>query len=191
MKKIIVVMFVFIAAFSAPKVNAQISLSINIGQQPAWGPTGYDHVDFYYLPDINVYYDVARAQYVYPNGNQWVYGQNLPARYRNFDIYNSYKVVVNEARPYLRNNVYAAKYAKYKGQHNQQIIRDSRDQKYFQSAQHPQHQQWEKQQTKVIVKSNNNNRDNSRNNNARNNNNGRDNNGRDNKNDKRGNNGRN
>ena len=179
MKKIIVAMFVFIAAFSASNANAQISLNINIGQQPAWGPTGYDHVDFYYLPDINVYYDVVRAQYVYPSGNQWIYGQNLPARYRNFDIYNSYKVVVNEARPYLHNSVYVTKYAKYKGQHNQQLIRDSRDQKYFQSAQHPQHQQWQKQQTKVIVKTNNNN--NNRNNNSRNNNNARNNNGRDNR----------
>jgi hypothetical protein len=186
MKKIIVALFVFIAAISAPEANAQISLSINIGKQPAWGPVGYDHVDFYYLPDINVYYDVARAQYVYPSGSQWVYGQNLPSRYNNFDLYNSYKVVVNEARPYLNNKVYAAKYAKYKGQHNQQIIRDSRDTKYYQSAQHPQHQQWEKQQASANVKSNNNyNQNNQGNKNTRNNNSKNNNQGRASQNDKR------
>jgi hypothetical protein len=160
MKKILLALFVFTAALSALEANAQISVNINIGQQPAWGPVGYDHVDFYYLPDINVYYDVVRAQYVYQNGSQWIYAQNLPSRYRNFDIYNSYKVVVNEARPYLNNKVYAARYAKYKGQHNQQIIRDSRDTKYYQNAQ--QHQQWESQQANV--KLNNNGRNNTQNN---------------------------
>jgi hypothetical protein len=188
MKKIIVALFVFIAALSAPEANAQISVNINIGNQPSWGPTGYDHVDFYYLPDINVYYDVVRAQYVYQSGSQWIYGQNLPSRYKNFDVYNSYKVVVNEARPYLNNKVYAAKYAKYKGQHNQQIIRDSKDVKYYQSAQHPQHQQWEKQQANSNVKSNNNGRNNSQNNrNSRDNNSKNDSRGKASQNDKRGN----
>lgn len=159
MKKIIFGIFVFVATIAAQDASAQINISINIGKQPAWGPTGYDHVDFYYLPDIDVYFDVTRGQYVYPSGSQWIYAQNLPARYRNYDIYNSYKVVINESRPYLRNNVYKAKYAKFKGQHNQQIIRDSKEVKYYESAQHPQHQQWAKQNGKSNGKSNNNKKD--------------------------------
>jgi len=147
MKKLILAGLLIVSAFGQ-ETKAQISVNINIGSQPAWGPTGYEHVDFYYLPDINVYYDVTKAQYIYLNGSQWIYGRNLPARYRNFDLYNSYKVVVNEPKPYLRNKAQQAQFAKYKGNRNQAIIRDSKEEKYFQSAQHPQHQKWENQQAK-------------------------------------------
>jgi hypothetical protein len=130
MKKIMFVILVVLGISAAPKSEAQVSVSINIGSQPAWGPTGYNHVDFYYLPDINAYYDVTRAQYVYQNGPRWVYVSALPARYRNYDVYNSYKVVINEPRPFIYNNVHISKYARYKGNHTQQIIRDSRDDRY-------------------------------------------------------------
>jgi hypothetical protein len=55
----------------------------------------------------------------------------LPARYNGYNIYNTYKVVVNEPRPYLRADVYRTKYAKYKGHGPKQIIiRDSHDNRY-------------------------------------------------------------
>lgn len=146
MKKLILAGLLLVSAFGYES-KAQISVNINIGNQPSWGPTGYNHVDFYYLPDINVYYDVARAQYIYQNGAQWIYVNSLPASYRNFDIYNSYKVVVNEPKPYLNNKSQKVQYAKFKGKKNQAIIRDSKDERYYVSSQHPQHQVWEKQQT--------------------------------------------
>ena len=41
------------AVFLSCTVEAQLSISLgfNVDRQPIWGPTGYDHVDFYYLPD--------------------------------------------------------------------------------------------------------------------------------------------
>ncbi|WP_221390667.1 hypothetical protein [Dyadobacter sp. NIV53] len=157
MKKLILAGLLIVSALGY-EVNAQVSVNINIGNQPAWGPTGYDHVDFYYLPDINVYFDVNKSQYVYQNGTQWIYGKNLPSRYKNFDLYNSYKVVMNEPKPYLRNKIQKTQYANYKGKRNQAVIRDSKDEKYFQSNQHPQHQKWEKEQPgqKNIANRNNN-----------------------------------
>jgi hypothetical protein len=53
MKKIIITTAIFISLLSVKAANAQVSLNINIGSQPEWGPVGYDHADYYYMPDID------------------------------------------------------------------------------------------------------------------------------------------
>lgn len=130
MKKIILTTAIFLSALSFQAAKAQISLNINIGSQPEWGPVGYDHADYYYMPDIDAYYDIPAHQYVYVENNVWVHRAALPARYSNYNVYNGYKVVVNERSPWVRNDVYRAKYANYRGRKSQVIIRDSRDDKY-------------------------------------------------------------
>jgi hypothetical protein len=119
-----------LAAYKPAHAQISLSLNLNIGSQPDWGPTGYDHVDYYYLPDIDCYYDVPNRQYIYLNGNTWTRTSALPPRYSNYDLYHGYKVVVNQPKPYLRAATYRAKYAQYKGRHNQAVIRDSHDAKY-------------------------------------------------------------
>jgi hypothetical protein len=130
MKKLILTAAIFFSCLSVKIASAQISLSINIGSQPDWGPTGYDHADYYYMPDIDSYYDVNAHQYVYLNNNVWVHTSALPPRYSNYNVYNGYKVVVNERTPWVHNDVYRTKYSSYKGQRNQTIIRDSKEVKY-------------------------------------------------------------
>jgi len=130
MKKIILTAAIFLGCLAIKPASAQISLSINIGSQPEWGPTGYDRADYYYMPDIDAYYDVNAHQYVYFTNNAWVHSAALPPRYASYDVYNSYKVVVNERTPWVHNTVYRTKYASYKGKRNQTIIRDSREVKY-------------------------------------------------------------
>lgn len=130
MKKIILTAAILLSSLTVKIAGAQISLNINIGSQPAWGPVGYDHVDYYYLPDIDAYYDINAHQYVYYDNNVWVHGAVLPPRFGSFDVYRSYKVVVNERTPWVRNDVYKRKYASYRGRHDQAVIRDSRDEKY-------------------------------------------------------------
>ncbi|MBD1395230.1 hypothetical protein [Mucilaginibacter glaciei] len=130
MKKILITAAIFVSLLTVKQANAQISFSLNIGSQPAWGPVGYDHADYYYMPDIDTYYDVPAHQYVYLENNNWVRRASLPPRYSNYNLYNGYKVVVNERSPWLRNNVYRTKYAGYKGRTGQTVIRDSRDVKY-------------------------------------------------------------
>ncbi|WP_316796251.1 hypothetical protein [Pedobacter agri] len=139
MKKLVLFAAILtVSLFSINSANAQVSLNINIGQQPVWGPTGYDHVDYYYFPDIEAYYNIPSGQYIYSNGGRWVWVNNLPSQYRNFNLYNAYKVVVNEPKPYLRNNVYVAKYSKFKNYNGRQaLIKDSRDSKYYVVKGHP------------------------------------------------------
>jgi hypothetical protein len=135
--------FVLLAAlFLANISSAQINVSINLGSQPVWGPTGYDYVEYYYLPDIEVYYYVPKHRFYYYENNKWIYRSSLPSRYSNYDYYNSYKVVVNEREPWHNHKTYREKYYSYKDRHDQQPIRDSRDSKYYIIKNHPEHDNW-------------------------------------------------
>ncbi|WP_113951185.1 hypothetical protein [Pedobacter miscanthi] len=153
MKKLMLITAVMmVSLLGINHANAQVSLNINIGSQPVWGPTGYDHVDYYYFPDIDAYYYVPSGQYIYSNGGRWVWVNSLPGQYANFDLYRAYKVVINEPRPYLRNNIYVARYSKYKNYGGRQaVIRDSRDAKYYVVKGHPNYNQ----KTTVVVRNNN------------------------------------
>ena len=130
--------------------DAQVSVGVhfNFGIQPVWGPVGYDYVENYYMPGIEVYYNVRRHRYYYNEGGRWIFSLNLPARYRGYDLYNGYKVVVNECNPWNNHHAYREKYSPYKDRHDQQPIRDSRDSKYYGNRNHPEHNNWLKQQRK-------------------------------------------
>src|SRR4051812_27406751 len=127
MKKTIILLAVMLFTLSS---YAQVNVQINIGAQPVWGPVGYDYVDYYYMPDIETYYSVPTRQYTYFDGGRWITTRSLPARYSTYNVYNSYKVVINEPSPWLRHDRYRSEYVKYKGNHGQQIIRNSHDEKY-------------------------------------------------------------
>jgi hypothetical protein len=111
MKKLIVFALIGFAAIAVTPAKAQVSVSINIGSQPAWGPRGYNHVDYYYLPEVQSYYYVPTRQFIYLSGNRWIHARSLPSRYRNYDLYGGRKVVINGDRPYLQHNVYRTRYA--------------------------------------------------------------------------------
>ena len=138
MKKIIIAFITGLFVLSSNPGNAQISVNFNIGAQPVWGPTGYDHVDYYYLPEIETYYYVPKRQFIYLNNGQWMFSTALPSRYSRYNLYNGYKVVLNNPRPYLSFKSHKVKYAKYKSYSGKQAsIRYSNDPKYFKVNGHP------------------------------------------------------
>ena len=142
MKKHIILLAMLLATGFSHVAKAQVGLSVNINLQPLWGPTGYDHVSYYYLPDIDAYYDVPNQVYVYMNGGHWVKRKTLPPQYASYDMYGGYKAVINEPSPWLHNDKYRAQYASYKGRHDQPMIRDSHEDKYRANPHHPEHSQW-------------------------------------------------
>ncbi|WP_026727672.1 hypothetical protein [Flavobacterium denitrificans] len=105
--------------------NAQVNVNVNIGTPPAWGPVGYTDVRYYYLPDLETYYDINTANYIYINKGKWTRAKYLPTAYRNYDLYNEYKVVLTDYRgnsPYDNFKTHKVKYAKgYKGKPQQTI----------------------------------------------------------------------
>ena len=129
MKRILLISAFLLSAFCY-KSEAQVGININIGRQPVWGPVGYDYVNYYYLPDLGVYYDVPRGLFVYFDYGRWNFAPSLPSRFGQYDLYHSYKVVINDRNPWLRNNYYFSHYAPYRGRY-QPLIRDSHDNRYF------------------------------------------------------------
>jgi hypothetical protein len=109
------------------KAQVRIGVNVNIGR-PSWGVPGNYAGDYYYMPEIDTYYDIPHRQFVYLQGNNWVFGSSLPYAYRNYDLNRGYKVVVNEPRPYLRGNVYRSRYSNYYNNYQRQnvIVRNDR-----------------------------------------------------------------
>jgi len=133
MKKILLAAALFTGSMICTSAGAQVRVSINanIGNQPLWGPAGYDYVQFYYLPDLDMYYDVQARQFVYPDRGRWVYTTALPVNCRNYDLYGGYKVVINDQRPFMRHDAYRNQYRRFKNYHNRQvIIRNNHDRRY-------------------------------------------------------------
>jgi hypothetical protein len=147
MKKSVLIVTLLFSVFVFGTATAQLNVSVraNIGAQPIWGPIGYDHVEYYYMPDIHVFYYVPAHRYYYQQGGRWVYSSSLPYRFHNYDIYNGYKVVINDPYPYRHAETYRTKYAEYKGHHNQEIIRNSHDSRYYEIKDHPEHNNWKRE----------------------------------------------
>jgi hypothetical protein len=129
MKKILLISAILLSAFCY-KTEAQVRVNVNIGLQPVWGPVGYDYVDYYYLPDMDVYYDVPRGLFVFYDHGRWNFAASLPGRYGRYDLYHSYKVVINQRNPWDRDEYYRNHYRSYRERY-QPVIRDSRDNRYF------------------------------------------------------------
>lgn len=118
MKKVKVLFLVSVlsvACFST--IQGQLRVNVNINLQPQWGPASYDYAEYYFLPELGIYYSVPDREFIYPHGHQWIFSRELPSSYRRFNLYSTYKVVVNEPKPYLRHDYYVGHYRDYRNKH--------------------------------------------------------------------------
>jgi hypothetical protein len=116
----------FIAAlFLINALQAQVSVNVNLGAPPLWGPVGYSEAQYYYLPEVESYYDVRNARFIYYERGAWVHRRYLPVQYRSYDLYGGYKVVMTDYHgnsPYAHFKEHKVKYHKgYKGQYQKTI----------------------------------------------------------------------
>jgi len=126
MKKFILLAALGIAAATYQPAHAQLRVNINIGSQPQWGPRGYDYVDYYYLPEVQSYYHVPTKRFVYMDRNKWVHRKSLPSRYRNYNLYQGQKIVINRPTPYLQHGQYQANYSRPNVRHQKFDRNDKR-----------------------------------------------------------------
>jgi len=129
-------------------LHAQVSVNVNIGSPPAWGPEGYNDVRYYYLPDVEAYYDVHTALFIYFGNGVWLHKTYLPWRYSHYDLYSGYKVVMYDYRgntPYVHFKQHKIKYKKgYKGPAQKTIGKKHASKSNKQSS--PQHHQQKNKQ---------------------------------------------
>ncbi|WP_157986664.1 hypothetical protein [Chitinophaga alhagiae] len=127
MKRFLILVSLIAAGAVFNPASAQVRVSINIGLQPAWGPAGYDYVEYYYLPAMDMYYYVPARQYIYFDHGRWIRTAYVPVRYRHVDFYRTYKVVINDRDPFRYHDRYRVQYAKYRHVHyNRPLLRDTR-----------------------------------------------------------------
>jgi hypothetical protein len=84
---------------------------------PPWAPP-YDDIPFvryYYLPDIEVYYDVWNGEFVYLQDGNWMFSRTFPQLYPGFDLYNGFVVVLDERvyEPWMHHHFYVTHYPRY------------------------------------------------------------------------------
>jgi hypothetical protein len=111
LRSVIIILLMVLAGVT----QAQVSVSINIGSPPPWGPAGYASVRYYYLPDVEAYYDVQSSMFIYFGGGAWIRRAHLPSQYRYYNLYSGYKVVMPDYHgntPYSHFKEHKMKYAR-------------------------------------------------------------------------------
>lgn len=63
---------------------------------PPWGPAGYSDVRYYYLPDVESYYDIYAEQFVCYIDGEWLHRKRLLSPNKNYDLYDGYKIVMED-----------------------------------------------------------------------------------------------
>lgn len=78
------------ALAAAPTAQAQVNVNVNIGR-PAWGPAVPQGAQYYYIPEIDGYYDLYAQQYIVLRNGRW-----LPvAALSGYDPYQFHPVVLD------------------------------------------------------------------------------------------------
>lgn len=116
MKTLKIITLAMLLFFASNKIHSQVSINVNLGTQPSWGPVGYSSVNYYYIPDVQTYYDVRAAQFIFLSDGVWIRSSHLPPQYKNYDLYSGYKVGLTDykgTRPYTLYKIHKQKY--YKG----------------------------------------------------------------------------
>ena len=84
---------------------------------PTWA-SEYDNdnpANYYYLPDIETYYDLRNREFVYLENGNWRFSASLPSIYASLDLNNCFVVKLNNAvhEPWMHFHYYVAHYPRY------------------------------------------------------------------------------
>ncbi len=82
---------------------------------PAWAPAYYPGVRYYYIPDIETFYDLSNQDFVYLDDGQWLFSYGLPPTYAGFDLYDAFVVAldVDVFQPWMHYQFYVSNYPRY------------------------------------------------------------------------------
>jgi hypothetical protein len=97
--------------------QAQVSVNINLGTPPVWAPAPAAQVEtqYYYLPDVDAYYDVPSQRFIYVKNGAWIRSTSLPYQYRNYNLKGGNIVYLTDYRgnsPYVFHKNHKVKYPK-------------------------------------------------------------------------------
>lgn len=109
--------------------HSQIYVNVNIGTPPVWGPVVTTE-EYYFLPDINSYYDIRQSQFIYLNNGVWIRNKSLPRRFKTYNLNGGNVVIIDDYRgrtPYSKYKTHKVKYFKGNKNANKIIIIDEKN----------------------------------------------------------------
>ena len=125
------------------KAQVGVGLSVHIGTPPVWAPAAYAHsARYYYIPEMDCYYDAVRGGYFYNNGSSWDFSVGVPFGFHDYDVAHFHHVFVNYygARPYAyfgtRRYAYVQQYHGGRGYFHQAAYRGGFDHGHFDHGMH-------------------------------------------------------
>jgi len=82
---------------------------------PEWAPPVYHGARYYYMPDIETYYDLQNRDFVYLDNGQWLFANTLPSAYAGYNLNNGFSVTLNATvyQPWLHHQYYISNYPRY------------------------------------------------------------------------------
>jgi hypothetical protein len=113
---ILVLTFIFLLGYRTVTMAQRTEINVNI-ELPSWAPDYHNAnlVQYYYLPDIESYYDVRNHEFIYPEDGRWMFGRSLPPVYAWFDLNNCF-IIALDARvyePWRHFHYYLAHYPRF------------------------------------------------------------------------------
>ncbi len=84
-------------------------------QNPHWAPPYHQGARYYYIPDIETYYDIVTGDFIFLYNGRWSYSRQLPSIYASFDLDNCFTVVLNIGvfQPWQHHHYYVSHYPRY------------------------------------------------------------------------------
>lgn len=121
-----IILLTIFNSFGYSTLEAQRALYSN----PIWAPAYYPGVRYYYIPDIETFYDLSDQDFVYLDNGQWLFSNELPPVYSGFDLFDAYIIALNVDvfQPWMHFHFYVSNYPRfyYRSLYSDADIRDIR-----------------------------------------------------------------
>lgn len=97
MRALKLISFAVVISLSSSLIG-QLSIHLNLTPSHERRSEVSSSVNYYYLPDVEAYYDIHTSRYIYFDGRVWIRSSRLPGRYGNYDMDRGRKVVIRNYR---------------------------------------------------------------------------------------------
>ncbi|MDP2159492.1 MAG: hypothetical protein Q8K02_03355 [Flavobacterium sp.] len=107
-------------------MQAQVSVNVNLGTPPFWAPADRVEVQYYYLPEVDVYYDVPAQRFIYIRNGRWHRSAALPARYRGYNLNGANIVYLTDYRGNAPYKLHKQHKVKYRNRGNAYVVKGTK-----------------------------------------------------------------
>jgi len=113
--------------------QGQTEVKITFGTPPVWAPANRVETQYYYIPDVDAYYDVPQARFIYVENGKWVRNKALPYRYRNYNLRGGNIIYLTDYRgtsPYKFHKNHKIKYPKRGHSNKVYVVKKEKSKKH-------------------------------------------------------------